>query len=289
MKLLITGASGLLGSDMRHSAELRKIACVKVAARPHEGFLQADIATPEGLAKIAAQDWDAIIHTAAWRSPEACDQDPKGAFALNAFATGNLAALAAKRHAKFLYISTDYVFPGVKPPYSETDAPNPINTYGKAKLAGEQEAFKAKPNAAVLRIPFLFGWRAGVERCSLIVSALDAIKTGKGVDDSIVRYPTCTQDVAEAAMLILERGSTGIHHFSFSDKLTRYKIAVCIAKLIGQDPAKVNRLSTPPSKDSDRPVDAHLSMQKLLDLGCPPPPPFEQRMAICLKELGLIP
>ena len=290
MKLLISGASGLLGSDVRHSAETRDIPCVNVVSSQRENFVQADISKDDGIAKIDAQEWDAMVHTAAWRSPESCDNDPEGAFAINANATGRLAALAAKRGAQFVYISTDYVFPGDKPPYAEDAIPCPINTYGKTKLAGEKAALAANPKAAIIRIPFLYGWRAGLQRCSLLTSTLDALNasTPKGIDDSIVRYPTCTVDVAEAIMLILEKHSTGIHHFSASDKTTRYGIALTVAGLLGIDASKVIRLPEPPQKDASRPKDAHLSMERLRALGCKTPPPFRDRMKVCLKELCLI-
>ena len=291
MKVLVTGASGLLGSDICHSASLRNFEIVKVASSPNPGFLQADLASPEGIDRIASADWDAIVHAAAWRSPEACDKDPEGAYALNARATGLLAGIAAKRNAKFLYISTDYVFPGDGgAPYAEDAPTRPINTYGKTKLAGEHEAFAVNASAAVLRIPFLYGWRAGLKRCALLTSALDAINTPghKGVDASIVRYPTCTADVAEAAMLILEKSSTGVHHFTGQDKSSRYDIAVTVAELLGRDPGSIVRLDEPPSKDSNRPKDSHLSMNRLRELGCPFPPPFRSRMKECLQGLGLL-
>lgn len=290
MKLLITGASGLLGSDVRHSAASRGMECVAVASSPRDGFIQADITTDEGIALIDGQEWDAMVHTAAWRNPEACDNDPEGALAINSHATGRLAALAAKRDAEFLYISTDYVFPGTNPPYAEDAEPNPVNIYGRTKLAGEHAALEAWPDTAILRIPALFGWRAGLQRCSLLTAALTALNSPvpKGVDDFIVRYPTCTEDVAGAIMTILESYSTGIHHFTASDKTSRYGIALTVAELLGVDASKVLRQDAAPAEAATRPKDSHLSMERLAKLGCPPPPPFRERMEQCLKGLGLI-
>jgi len=289
MKLLVTGASGLLGSDICHSAASHGVECERVRLSKREGFVAADVRTSEGLSAIERLDWDAIVHTAAWRSPEDCEKNPKGAYEINVKATAELARLAAERKARMLYISTDYVFPGTKPPYAETAAPRPLNVYGETKLQGERAAMENCANAAVLRIPFLFGWRAGLERCSLLTSTLAALKADPpaGVDDSVVRYPTCTVDVAEAALLILSKGAKGIHHFSASDKTTRYGIAVLTAELLGWDSSKLIRLEAPPQKDAKRPIDAHLSMTRLLALGLKEPPPLRERLKTCLEELGL--
>ena len=94
MKILITGASGLLGSDIVHSAERRipQISnIIKTCSTPSEGFLPADLTTETGIRKISESDWDTIIHAAAWRSPDQCEKDKGGAYRLNAWATEQLA------------------------------------------------------------------------------------------------------------------------------------------------------------------------------------------------------
>ena len=141
MKILITGASGLLGSDIVHSAARRRPQIsniIRVCSKPSAGFLSADLTTEQGIRKISESDWDTLIHTAAWRNPDQCDKDKSGAHRLNAWATEQLASEAANRGAKMLYISTDYVFPGTNPPYGENDSPSPVNYYGETKLQGEK-------------------------------------------------------------------------------------------------------------------------------------------------------
>ncbi len=290
MKLLISGAGGLLGSDVRHAAIAQGVPCIGLATSSRDGLLACDITSGSDIAKLDSMEWNALVHTAAWRNPETCEKDPAGAMALNADATGKLAALAAKRSARFLYISTDYVFPGLKPPYAESDPTEPLNTYGQSKLAGEKAAFAAYPSACVLRIPFLYGWRAGLARCAMIDSSLAALKSPepRGIDDSVVRYPTCTVDVAKAILFILNSKESGIFHFTASDKTTRYKIALLIAELLKIDASKIHALSEPPGKDAKRPMDAHLSMERLKSMGIENPPSFRSRMGICLRELGLL-
>ncbi len=290
MKLLVTGASGLLGTDICHCAEGQGVDCERICLSKREGFIQADIRTAEGLSHIERLDWDALVHTAAWRSPEDCESNPKGAFEVNVKATAELARIASERKARMLYISTDYVFPGTKPPYAETAAPRPLNVYGETKLQGERSAMENCRDTAILRIPFLYGWRAGLERCSLLTSTLAALKADPpaAIDDSVVRYPTCTCDVAEAVLLILSKGARGIHHFSGQDKTTRYGIALLAAELLGWDASKLIRLEAPPQKDAKRPQDAHLSMARVLSLGAKEPAPFRESFKTCLKELGLL-
>ncbi len=120
MKILLTGASGLLGSDIACSADKKRpqiSGTVKVCSNLRPGFLAADLTTEAGIGKIDGEDWDVMIHSAAWRSPDQCEKDRAGAYLLNVWATEKLASLAAKRGAKMLYISTDYVFPGTNPPW----------------------------------------------------------------------------------------------------------------------------------------------------------------------------
>lgn len=289
MKLLVSGASGLLGTDIVFEAESAGVECVKLCRSRREGFAQADLTTEAGLKEVESLEWDALVHTAAWRSPEECDKDKDGAMAINVKATESLAKIAARRKAWMLYISTDYVFPGTNPPYAEDSPTEPLNTYGMTKLLGERAALENCSGSCSLRIPFLYGWRAGLGRAAMISSTLKALKseTPIQIDNSIVRYPTCTCDVAKAVMFLAGKKAHGIHHFSASDKSTRYTIALLAAEIIGCPCDKLVPTEAAPQADTKRPKDAHLSMEKLLSMGFKEPPPFRERFELCLGRLGL--
>lgn len=290
MRLLVTGASGLLGSDVVYHASEHGIETVKVCLSPRPGFVSADITTDEGIRKIQSLEWDAIVHTAAWRDPNTCEKDPEKAFAINGKATGELAKLAKERGAAFLYISTDYVFPGTNAPYHEDDQVRPINTYGQAKLAGEEAVKAVSDKFIILRIPALYGIRAGLKASPLLESTLKALDSGKewDMEDTIIKYPTYTGDVAEVILFLLKKKASGIYQFSGQNKGTRYGMALAIAEATGKDASKMRHMSAPPGTDATRPIDAHLSIDKLLKLGFKADfPSFKERVAELWKA-GLL-
>jgi dTDP-4-dehydrorhamnose reductase len=290
LKTLITGASGLLGSDIVHSAKQRHphtSAIIRVCSKPSSGFLSADLTTDAGIRKIIESDWDTLIHTAAWRSPDQCDKDKSGAHRLNAWATEQIASEAANRGARMLYISTDYVFPGTNPPYGENDKPSPVNYYGESKLLGEKALLKLCGNSCILRVPLLYGIGGGLAKSDLLSGTLKALASEKPwpMEDSIVRYPTYTGDVAEAVFFLLEKNASGIFHFSGQDKTSRYKITETIAKIFGKTMKNIVRLKEAPKTEALRPHDSHLGMGKIISLGFPAPMPFEERIGSLKPEI----
>ncbi|OGV33435.1 MAG: hypothetical protein A2020_07745 [Lentisphaerae bacterium GWF2_45_14] len=290
MKLLVTGSSGLLGSDIVYLAERRNISTVKVCLSQRPGFISADITTEEGIKTIRNLEWDALVHTAAWRDPNVCEKDPDKAYSINGRATGLLASLAKERNAKFLYISTDYVFPGTNPPYREVDPVKPLNIYGKAKLAGEEAVRKISDHFLILRVPALYGIRAGLAASPLIDSTLKALDSGKDWDmeDTIIKYPTYTGDVADVVLFLLGKNASGTYQFSGQEKGTRYEMALAIAEATGKSSAKIRRMPAPPEADATRPIDAHLCMDKLIELGFDSTlPSFKERVRQ-LWQAGLL-
>jgi len=280
MKILLTGASGLLGTDIVHSAKGRDMGLQKLCLRPRPGFVAVDLNSDEDCAKLEDLDWDCVVHTAANRNPDDCEKNPESCRSLNVDASRRLALLAAKRKADFLFISTDYVFPGTKPPYAEDSPTSPVNLYGESKLAAERLILESLPAACILRVPFLYGIRAGLEACPMLLSTIKALDSGAPwpMEDSLVRYPTYTGDVAEAVIFLLQKRASGIFHFSGEDKETRYTITQAVAECLGKDMRNIVRLESPPASATRRPPDAHLSMEKLLSMGFPHPPSFRAHL-----------
>jgi len=100
---------------------------------------------------------DALINCAAQANVDAAEKHPEHAFRVNAEAAGELAKLARAAGVPMIQISTDAVFDGMQGNYRETDTPNPLNTYAKSKLAGEQAVAQANPEAVIARVVF-YGW-----------------------------------------------------------------------------------------------------------------------------------
>src|SRR5206468_10430369 len=150
MRILVTGAKGQLGQELQ-----RVLRGEEVIATDQPEYAMTDPMLGE---KIAAQRPDLVIHTAAYTDVDGCERDPDTAFEVNAKGTRRVAEGAAKANARLIYISTDFVFDGKKTePYTESDPVNPLNVYGRSKLAGEEEAVKGCRRTLVLRTSWLYG------------------------------------------------------------------------------------------------------------------------------------
>ena len=291
MKILVTGATGLLGSDIIYTLENRGIEAVKACfSERGNDYIAANITTEEGIEKLANLGWDAIIHTSAWRKPDECENKQEETYRLNVWAAEQLAFEAQKRNAKMIFISTDYVFSGNNPPYKENTPKDPINYYGKTKDIAEEKILKISDKFCILRVPLLYGIRAGLKASDLLNAALNALNSENEskMDDLIVRYPTYTGDVAEAALFLLEKNASGIYHFSGQDKTTKYGIAKTIANILKMDITKVLKENVSANDNAPRPLDSHISMDKLVSLGFKQPLPFKERVEKLFYELGII-
>ena len=294
MKILITGASGLVGSEIVLKAEkslsggkqatscekLRISQIHRVTMSPHENCIPADLTTEEGIKVVESLDFDVIVHSAAWRDPERCLKNQEGALKLNYESTQKIAKIAAARKARMIYMSTDYVFSGINPPYAEDAEPSPVNHYGRTKLLGEQAVMETTANFAILRIPLQYGLAVRIEQCPMLLTTLKALKSEKKwpMDDHIVRYPTYSGDVADAVMLILAKSLRGIYHFTGQDKTTKYGMTLTIGKALGMKTDHIVPFQDPPAGEEARPRDSHLSIGKILKEGLPLPLPFEERI-----------
>ena len=229
---------------------------------------------------------------AADRQPDSCTKNPEAARRLNVTATENLADACSSRGAFLIYISTDYVFPGVEgqAPYQATDKTNPPNVYGETKRDGENAVLrvtKEKKNAVVLRVPVLYG---SVEpkdnnKESAVNVLMDTLqksqdKQGDGrvkMDDWAIRYPTNTEDVGRVCVDVARHYTFRSGHdlpsilqFSSEDRMTKYEICQKFAEImdIPLDGLLPDKDGDKPGPDGTlRPFDCHLGTDGLKKLG----------------------
>ena len=228
---------------------------------------------------------------AANRFPDKCSQDPEGARLVNVESSRSLAQEARSRDILFIYISTDYVFPG-KPgeaPYAADAAAEPTNVYGQTKLDGEKavlEATKGTGLGVVLRVPVLYG-EAEKSKESAINELMDKVwesqKEGVKItmDDWARRYPTNTEDVARVCQSIAIRylleDFTGrvklptVLQFTSEDCYTKYEICQIMSEIMGLpiDNIIPSKEGNDPTAAVQRPYDCHLSTNELQSLGVP--------------------
>lgn len=238
MKILVTGASGQLGTDIVKTLE----------NYGHEVFGTSsnvmDITKLETVQKVVDKyKPDIIVHSAAFTKVDQAEQDIEGAYAVNAYGTRNIAMAAHDHRAKMIYISTDYVFDGQSQfPYNEFDTTNPQSIYGKSKLAGEQFVKQWVPRHYILRTSWVFG-EYGQNFVKTMISLARERDELNVVHDQI-GSPTYTVDLSEFIVQLLDKELYGIYHASNTGSCTWYEFCKEILFQAGLDHVKVNPVTT---------------------------------------------
>jgi len=244
MKILVTGASGLLGLNLSlmeiGTHTIVGVDRAKLANTPFE-LIRAELTQPGLWSRLIDEVRpEAIIHTAANANVDSCESDPEGARYLNGELPGILAASAARAGVRFLHISTDAVFDGLKEGiYTETDAPNPLSVYAQTKLLGEQTVLAANPNAIVARVNF-FGWSLSGTRSlsEFFYNKLSGGEQCNGFTD-VYFCPMFVGDLAETLVRMLDKGLSGLYHVVGSEALSKYEFGQRTARQFGFDESLV--------------------------------------------------
>ena len=250
MKLLVTGASGLLGISLALEAmrehEVIGVHRGKLKSSPFQ-VLRADLLQPDALESvIRAAAPDGIINCAALANLDVCEQYPDQAKALNTDVPGELARICAEKKIKLVHISTDAVFDGKKmEPYTEADQPNPLGVYSQTKRDGEQAVQAVNPQATIARVNF-FGWSLSGRHSlgEFFVNHLSAGNVVNGFTD-VVFCPIFVGHTARLLLALLENNRCGLYHVVGTQPMSKYHFGVEIAHKFGLD----ERLIQPRSVD----------------------------------------
>jgi len=264
VKITIIGSTGQLGTDL-----------VKALRDRHEviGLTHQDLeVTDYNSCLILKKDRpDVIINTAAFHKTDQCEDEPLKAFSVNAVGARNIATVSKEIEATATFISTDYVFDGSKKkPYTEDDTPNPINTYGISKLAGELFT-KQNPKHYVVRLSSLFGIAGASGKGGNFVETM-MTKAKKNEPLSVVNdmwmTPTYTKDAARVIQEIIEKQlPSGIYHASNQGQCTWFQFTQEIMRLAGLTPT-LNPIETSQQQTkARRPMFSALRSTKLPKLG----------------------
>jgi dTDP-4-dehydrorhamnose reductase len=229
MRLLITGAGGMLGQDLVVATRAAGID----ATAPTRAEL--DIADPDGVeAVIAATAPDLVVNCAAWTDVDGAEEAEPAALAVNGTGAGNVARAANACGAWTVHISSDYVFDGTKrEPYLESDPTNPLSSYGRSKLAGEVEVARAAPDRhTVLRSSWLFGTHG---RCfPATILRLAAERDQLSVVDDQYGCPTFTEHLAQAIVELSEGPPPpGVIHLAGAGSCSWFEFASYVVELAG--------------------------------------------------------
>ena len=243
-RLLVTGASGLLGLNLAYlsasryhvTGVLRGKRAVAVPGRTPFEVVAADLTQPGQIERLVAQTCpDAIIHCAALTDVDRCQVAAQEAEEVNSRLPGQLAQVAYKNGVRLLHISTDAVFDGARGDYTEEDQPRPINTYARTKLAGERAVSEANPDALVARVNFFgWSWQGSRSLSEYFFHHLSAGRPVPGYTD-LLFCPLLVNDMVEILLRMLERGLSGLYHVVSSEAQSKFSFGRMLAREFSLD------------------------------------------------------
>lgn len=238
MNVLVTGANGQLGREIRNASAGcgHRFVFTDVSQIPEAETVYLDITNTDAVRIICrSEDIDVIVNCAAYTDVEKAESDIQFADLLNHTAAANLAAVACERGATLIHVSTDYVFDGeANVPYRESDPPAPLGAYGMTKFAGERSVMNSGCRYIIFRTAWLYS-PYGKNFVKTMARLTEANPTLKVVFDQ-VGTPTYAADLAGLIVRIITEGMldrTGVYHFSDEGCISWYDLAVAVNRLCG--------------------------------------------------------
>lgn len=281
--ILITGANGQLGSELR--ALQAKYPAFQLIGTDRNVLPIQDAA--------AVQSWFAqhqpafCINAAAYTAVDKAETNEADAYDINATATGILAAACAAHGTKFIHVSTDYVFNGSSAdPYTEDQPTDPINVYGASKLKGEELAREQNPDSIIIRTAWVYS-EFGNNFVKTMLRLMKERESLNVVSDQ-VGAPTYAADLASAIMQIIDGGQwkAGIYHYSNQGRISWYDFAVAIRDLSGLgcavNPIPSAQYPTPARRPSFSLLDTH-KITTTFGLSIPE---WKESLQVCLQQLN---
>ncbi|PLX14077.1 MAG: NAD(P)-dependent oxidoreductase, partial [Marinilabiliales bacterium] len=186
-----------------------------------------------------------IVNTAAITSVDYAELHKAETWSVNVVGVENLVNTVLKRNIKLIHLSTDFVFDGMGPFYSEEDLTDPVSYYGYTKLEGEKRV-EILQNACIIRTILVYGYYKDMVRSNFVLWVYNSLKQGneiKVVDDQY-RMPTYVNDLSEAIKTIAEKEKEGLYHISGNEYLSIFEFAKTIASMFNLDDNLIKPVSS---------------------------------------------
>lgn len=271
MNVLIVGASGLAGSYLLKEFKRKHATFGTYFKHPRKGLiflaLQDKSSIKNAITKLRP---DVLVVTAATSDVDFCELHPKETSRINLLGFKNLLDVASAQKEKpyIVFFSSDYVFDGRNGPYTEDDIPNPINEYGRQKLAGEELMKQYRGDHLIVRTTVLYGWeREGKNFVANLIDRAKATGESRYVPTDQLGSPTYVGNLAEVLVDLIEKRITGVINVVGDDLLSRYAFSQKVIKIFNLPKEIVIPITTRALKQSARrPLKGGLVNAKLKQL-----------------------
>src|SRR5436853_6813574 len=247
--LLVFGGNGLLGGKVAALArESFQVVATYTRTKPrHPGINFVELPkenVEEGMVLVRKTKPSAVIDAEAMDDVDRCEEERDLAWQVNAGSTGSLARVAADIGARYVFVSTDFVFDGRKGGYREEEVPRPVNYYGETKLAGEDAVLAATADHLVVRPSIIYGWDD--RRLNFGTWVLGSVRAGTPINVATdwIGSPTFADDLAAGILRVLRLPDGGVYHLAGGDALSRYDFAVRLLKAFDLDAAMAHPVRT---------------------------------------------
>jgi dTDP-4-dehydrorhamnose reductase len=251
VKILITGANGLVGQTLVSRIQsvpdfqflATSVSDCRIKGIDQSCFSQMDITAPDQVDRVFREfQPDAVIHCAAMTQVDPCELNPELCDLVNIRGTQLAARAAEACGARFIYLSTDFVFDGLNGPYREDDPPNPVSVYGWSKLQGEYITRSLGVPWAIVRTILVYGITPAMNRSNLVTWVRDSLISHKPIRvvDDHFRMPTLADDLADGILRIIKNEKTGIYHLSGPEMTSVLEFSLRIARFFNLDESLIS-------------------------------------------------
>lgn len=284
MKILITGANGLIGRKVirfltqSKSHQIFATSLKRVNLGPDLEFFTVNLVYSDLNKLIDTLKPEVLIHCAAIASPDACEVDRYSSNKLNVEVTSRLVAACKDYGSHMIFLSTDFVFDGKKGLYTETDIPSPISYYGETKVDAEKIVLESNIGATVVRTSLVFGYEDHISRSNIAIKVIEHLKDSRvyKVPFDQIRTPTFADDLASALIKLAGKKLGGIFNIAGDEVISVYDFSKKVANTFGFDESLLIPVSTGElSEPAKRPLNSSLDISKAKTLLSFKPTPLQ--------------
>jgi dTDP-4-dehydrorhamnose reductase len=277
MKILVTGANGLLGQKLvnllLNEGNIEVLATsrgkMRLKGLNPKSYYELDVTNRDDVVSLFNKlEPEVVIHTAAMTQVDDCELNQKACKIANIEAVRNVVDACQPVKAHLVHLSTDFIFDGTVGPLTEEATPNPVNFYGETKLEAEKIIISSEISWAIARTVLVYGIVPGLNRSNIILWVKESLENKQNIKvvDDQWRTPTLVEDLAQGCWLLAKNKISGIYNISGKDMLTPYDMAQMVARHFQLDSKYIARANSSTfSQPAKRPPKTGFVVDKAID------------------------